>query len=324
MHPAQVTDLALPRVLYLGGLGRSGSTLLERLMGELPTVCSVGEVVHIWQRGVVEGELCGCGEPFRSCPFWRQVGQLAFGGWSAVDVERIDELRGSVDRNRYIPLLAAPVVPRSMRTRLNEYLDYYLRLYSAIAQVSGCSTVVDSSKHASLAFCLRWQSELDLRVVHVVRDSRAVAFSWGQSVIRPDASAVGYMATYKPATAAMHWTAQNVALQHLAGRGVPTLRVRYEDLVAAPALTVSQIADFAGIATGAGSLGFLGTDDGARWAALGPAHTASGNPMRFTTGRITIRSDERWRTAMPAGERNTVTALTLPLLARYGYAGRAA
>ena len=33
----------------------------------------------------------------------------------------------------------------------------------------------------------------------------------------------------------------------------------------------------------------------------GPAcrHTASGNPMRFTTGRITIRRDERWRTAMP-------------------------
>lgn len=293
-------------------------------MGELPTVCSVGEIVHVWQRGVVEGELCGCGQPFGICPFWRQVGQLAFGSWDDVDVARVAELRHSVDRNRYIPLLASPVVPRTVRAKLDEYLDYYLRVYSAIAAVSGCSTVVDSSKHASLAFCLRWQSELDLRVVHVVRDSRAVAFSWGQSVLRPDASSGGYMAKYKPATAAMHWTAQNLALQHLAGRGVPTLRVRYEDLVAAPALTVSRIADFAGIATGGASLGFLGTEDGARWAALGPTHTASGNPMRFTTGRITIRSDERWRTGMPAGDRNTVTALTLPLLARYGYAGRAA
>jgi hypothetical protein len=42
--------------------------------------------------------------------------------------------------------------------------------------------------------------------------------------------------------------------------------------------------------------------------------------MRFTTGRIPIRLDEKWRTAMPAGQRRVVTALTLPLLSHYGYA----
>ena len=42
--------------------------------------------------------------------------------------------------------------------------------------------------------------------------------------------------------------------------------------------------------------------------------------MRFTTGQIPIRPDERWRTAMPTGQRRTVTALTMPLLAHYGYA----
>jgi len=52
--------------------------------------------------------------------------------------------------------------------------------------------------------------------------------------------------------------------------------------------------------------------------------TASGNPMRFTTGKVAIRRDDRWRTAMPPSHRRTVTALTLPLLARYGYPRRAA
>ena len=99
------------RVIYLGGLGRSGSTLVERLLAELPGVCSVGEVVHLWQRGVVEDERCGCGEPFGGCGFWREVGQAAFGGWDRLDVGRVAELRGAVDRTRHIPLLAAPGAP---------------------------------------------------------------------------------------------------------------------------------------------------------------------------------------------------------------------
>ena len=68
----------LPRVLYLGGLGRSGSTPLERLLGELPDVCSVGEVVHMWQRGVVDGELCGCGKAFANLPVLARSGSGGF------------------------------------------------------------------------------------------------------------------------------------------------------------------------------------------------------------------------------------------------------
>ncbi|MGO9296185.1 MAG: sulfotransferase, partial [Streptosporangiaceae bacterium] len=314
----------LPRVIYLGGLGRSGTTLLERLLAELPGVCSAGEVVHMWQRGIVDGELCGCGEPFASCPFWAKVGEVAFGGWQQVDVGRVLALRNAVDRSRHIPLLAAPALPASVRRSLDEYLGYYQRVYSAIAEVSDCPYVVDSSKHASLAFCLRWRRDLDLRVVHVVRDSRAVAYSWTRQVSRPDSAADSYMTRYSPSTAAGLWNAQNGALALLAAEGVPTLRVRYEDLVAEPAATMRAIAAFAGIPAAAADLSFLAGDADGHWADLAAVHTASGNPMRFATGRVPIKRDERWRTAMPAGQRRAVTALTLPLLARYGYTGRAA
>src|SRR4029450_12109098 len=62
-----------PTVLYLGGLGRSGTTVLERVLGELPGVCSVGELVHLWRRGVLDDETCGCGSAFSACPFWSEV-----------------------------------------------------------------------------------------------------------------------------------------------------------------------------------------------------------------------------------------------------------
>ncbi len=319
-----LTTSTTPRVVYLGGLGRSGSTILERLLGELPGVCSAGELVHLWQRGIIETERCGCGTPFDRCLFWHEVGQLAFGGWDEVDVGRIVRLRQLVDRNRYIPRLAAPALRPAIRAAVEEYVGYYQRLYFAIANVSGSPTVVDSSKHASLAFCLRWGTGLDLRVVHVVRDSRAVAHSWARQVRRPDTDAASYMTTYSPVVAAEQWNAQNSALQLLRWEGVPTLLVRYEDLVSSPSAALTRIADFAGIEVGATGLSFLGSDGNQPWAVLQASHTASGNPMRFDTGRIAIRADERWRMMMPGGQRRTVTTLTLPLLARYGYLGRPA
>jgi hypothetical protein len=307
------------KVIYLGGMGRSGSTLAERLLGELPGVCVAGEVVHLWERGVVANERCGCGTEFRSCEFWSAVAEAAFGGWAGIDVHRLGELRGAVDRTRFIPLLARRSVASSLRRELDEYTGYYRRLYQAIATVSHCGTVVDSSKHASLAFCLSHRDDLDLRVVHLVRDSRAVAYSWSTQVPRPETVGQSFMTKYSPVKAAREWNAQNGALQLLARGSTPVRLVRYEDLVSAVKPTLRAIADFAGLAAEGPGLDFIGGDGHAQWAELHRAHTAAGNPMRFTAGRIEIKPDDRWQTAMPESARRAVTALTLPLLGHYGY-----
>lgn len=306
------------RVIYLGGMGRSGSTLAERLIGELPGVCVAGEVVHLWQRGITDNERCGCGTEFGRCEFWTAVADAAFGGWSKIDVRRIADLRASVDRTRFIPRLATASMGDRARRDLAEYTDYYVRLYQAAADVSGCRTVVDSSKHASLAFCLSRRGDIDLRVIHVVRDSRAVAYSWTTLVPRPEVGGRGYLTRYSPSRAAREWNTQNASLQLLARGQTSVLRVRYEDLVGGVKPTLRVIARFAGLP--AQELAFVGGAEHEQWAELKWAHTAAGNPMRFSTGKITIRADDRWQTAMPGSQRRTVTALTLPLLRHYGYA----
>jgi hypothetical protein len=310
---------AAARVIYFGGLGRSGSTLAERLLGELPGVCPAGEIVHMWERGIARNERCGCDEPFSSCPFWRKVGGVAFGGWDKVDPGHVTALRRTVDRSRFIPLLATPVLQRPSFTKaLEEYLSYYRRVYAAITEVSGCQAVLDSSKHASLAFCLRQCPGIDMRMIHIVRDSRAVAYSWTRQVDRPDAD-LSRMRTYSPLSSAMSWNTQNSAMELLARTGTPILLVRYEDLAGNPVGTLRRIAAFADLPADATALRFLGDDNSGRWAELSAAHTVSGNPMRFTTGRIAIRPDEAWRDALSAQKRRAVTTLTFPLLVHYGY-----
>lgn len=304
------------KVLFLGGLGRSGTTLLERVVGELPSMVALGEVVHLWERSLIHDEPCGCGERFSACPFWRQVGKTAFGDWSRVDPQRVLHLRGLVDRTRYIPLLARRSLPQKLTGHLDEYLDYYQRLYAAARVVSGASVVVDSSKHPSLAFCLRHGGGIDLRVAHCVRDSRAVAYSWTKQVARPESAAGdNFMTQWSPTKTSMYWDAHNAAFEALRYLGTPTLLLRYETFVAHPRATAKSVAEFAGVSAPPDSMSFVEDHQ----VVLSAGHTTSGNPMRFKTGPVPIRADEKWRQSLPVSRQRMVTALTLPLLHRYGY-----
>lgn len=302
--------------MFVGGIGRSGSTLIERLLGELPGVCSMGEVVHMWRRSLVDDEVCGCGAPFARCPFWAEVGREAFGGWGRIDAARVLELKATVDRTRFVPGLLADDPPPDLAARAARYTDFYDRLYAAVARVSGCRTVVDSSKHASLAACLRLRYGARMRLLHIVRDPRAVAHAWGKRTPRPDArptSPEQFMARYSPARAAVQWVAQNGVLAALERGGLPTLRVRYEDFAADPLEELRGIAEFAGCAADRLPLEADGSAD------LSPAHTVSGNPMRLRTGPVRVRADVTWRSQLAAPARVAVSALTLPVRWRFGY-----
>lgn len=309
--------LERPTVVYIGGSGRSGSTLLERLLGEVPGVATLGEVVHLPSRGLVEGETCGCGEPLTTCPFWGPVGREAFGGWDAVDGEGWQALQHRVDRNRHLAQLAVPVTG-AFRRDLADHVARLERLYRAAATVSGAPVLVDSSKHASTAFALRHLRAVDVRFVHLVRDSRGVAYSWTKEVARPETASGELMPTYSPVSAAGWWDAFNLMLAGLGAMGAPVERLRYEDVLADPATALRRILTPTGLPLEPGWDAFL-TPEGAR---LGPSHSVAGNPMRFRTGTIPLRTDEAWRQALPATDRRLVTALTSPFLAAYGYIGR--
>src|SRR3712207_9355320 len=61
------------KVLYVVGLGRSGSTILSNSLGQIGGFFSGGELNFIWKHNVLEDRLCGCGRPFRECPVWTRV-----------------------------------------------------------------------------------------------------------------------------------------------------------------------------------------------------------------------------------------------------------
>ncbi|MGK5531986.1 sulfotransferase [Streptomyces sp. URMC 129] len=304
------------RVLYVGGLGRSGSTVLSRALGELPGFFHVGELVFLWSRGATRNELCGCGTRFLDCPFWTDVGKRAFGGWDAADPARVAALQHTVDRTRYLPQLLRPDLSRDFRDRLDKLTAVLGRLYAAIQEVSGCSVVVDSSKHVSYAATLRRVPSVDLRLLHVTRDSRGVAHSWAKKVKRPEVvDQDAYMAKIPVPRLAARWSAFNGLFDVLRMVHGDTMGLRYERFVADPATALTRIAALAGSELTPPDLDFV-RDDGLR---LSAEHSVSGNPMRFTSGPVPLRVDDAWRSAMAPRDRAVVTALTAPGMLRYGY-----
>jgi UDP-N-acetylglucosamine transferase subunit ALG13 len=302
------------RVLFIAGWGRSGSTLLDRMLGQVPGVFSAGELRDIWERGVREDRLCGCGQPFHECTVWRKVGEVAFGGWDALDLAAVQALRLWLDRPWSVPQLLASRVSPALDRDVAAYRGILAKLYAAIVEVTGARVIVDSSKIATFALLLRGVDDLDVRTVHLVRDPRGVIHSWRKAVRRDDGGGRDAMIRYGVVPAAARYVAYNGLAHSLRALG-PYRFVRYEDLLDAPRATVARILAFAGAPTPGDTLGYLRAGE----VDLEPNHTVDGNPMRMSHGPVALRRDDGWRTGLPARDRRMTMALTAPLALLYGY-----
>lgn len=310
------------RLLCIGGTGQNGATLLSRLIGRMPDFVAVGEIGYVWDKALMENVECGCGRPFRDCPFWMKVGQEAFGGWDRVDPQEALRLRGAV-KLKGRPLahpLSLPLVLRpSLWPRYREdharYSELMRRLYEAISTVSGNAIIVDSMKRPSHVYMMRDMPGVDLRVVHLVRDSRGVAYSNLKWVQRQDATKANFRTRRPPWKAAGRWLWINLAFHALARLGVSSLMVRYERFVGEPKRELERIARFAGSEAGPDDLTFIEGNE----ADLLVDHLVAGNRMRLESGVLRLKVDQGWRTGLTRSERRVVSAVTWPLLRRYGY-----
>lgn len=283
-------------VLAIAGAGRSGSTLLEGMIADATRSASIGEAIWIWERGFRRDELCGCGERFQSCSFWTAVAVEAFGGLDQVPSERLIELQGLTLRRRYIPyLLGWGRPPTSFNEHLNELRELLSRFYGAIDRVAEGRLILDSSKHGAYLQVLAGSPGLTTRTVHLVRDARAVAFSWSRPKLRPEIHwDRQMMRTYGTLTATKMWIGDNLMASTLR-RTTEYQMIRYEDLVDDPEQWVVELAAGCGNRPSGDSI----------------VHSIGGNPARFER-HAPIRSDDRWRTEMATWRQWTVRLLTLP------------
>jgi hypothetical protein len=311
------TPAASVKVLYLIGWGRSGSTLLDTLLGEVPGFFSAGELRNLWKEGLQEGRRCGCGRPVVECPVWSAVlDRVRRTG--APSAEQMAHVQHEALRTRHTwSVIRRTRSQGGLPSALARYAAGAEGLYAAVRDVSGARVVVDSSKVPPNAALLAGMPSVKPYLLHLVRDPRASAYSWQRQKERLDGKQDETLPRFGLVQSSLNWLAFNGAAEvmrrhHRYGY----MLLRYEDFVADPRGSLEAVVRFAGEVPDA--LPF--TDRTV--ARLGSNHTVSGNPGRFRTGRVEIRDDDEWRTRQHPSHRALVTALTIPALGRYGYAAR--
>ena len=277
----------MAKLVYIGGYGRSGSTLLEYLLTTSPEVVACGEVErHLRRFG--NNKICTCGRRLKKCPVWGAFRHKSrkLVGWSH------DQLTSAL-----------------------------------LAHIAGDYMVmVDSSKTAwgSTFMPIRLSRNLgdDFLLVHLVRDPRAVAWSTMRSPLHAGTTRKGRPKTRRVKSrqssasrsllTAFGWTIANLGCE-MFGWLHPDryLRLRYEDFVCAPLPAVGHVLTRVSLELPAA----LKQSKASR-----NRHQLYGNAMRFKALSPTdLKEDVAWKTAMPRAYRVLVAALTWPLRRRYHY-----
>ncbi|GIJ44190.1 sulfotransferase [Virgisporangium aliadipatigenens] len=319
------------RVLYVAGTGRSGSTLVAAMLGQLRGAFAAGEVRYVWQRGLADGRPCGCGTPVPDCPVWTDILTAPPAVSAATAVSAAPAGVASPAAPPDAAVAAAFGERLRLRLRLRRLPLFLWRrvtgrppvpphpddaalaaLYTAVAARTGADVVIDSSKLPPYGALLGALPGIELKVLHLVRDPRAAAFSWGRRRGLDGASDPTRMDRPSPLRSAALWLCWNVAAR-LFWRGDAYLRVRYEELCADPGGTVRRVATFAGLPTGPLPFTAPGVID------LAVTHTVAGNPARHRTGPVAVRVDDEWRDGLSRRSFALVTAVCAAALGPFGY-----
>lgn len=323
-------------VMFIMGLGRSGSTILDIVLGNHPDIESVGEVSNLSFTGWVSRDslrgiehkklrlpLCTCGKRVDipaieaeadACPFWSSVRREWVKRAGQDDIESYPALQDAFERHRDWPRLLYARYKPSLR--FSSYARLTRAFFESIRAVSGKPVIVDSSKDPVRAFALSMVSGIDLRLVHLVRDGRAVIVSRRRSLKKDLQAGIEWDHEGQPMwKSIVRWVGLNLESEWICGQldTGNTRRLRYEDFVGHPASALEQI----------GALIGLDLTDVVNAVSSGETmrvgHNCGGNRMRKSES-IKLRPDVgEWRSTLSNREQRISWMLTAWLMRRYGY-----
>ncbi len=299
-------------IIYILSNGRSGSTLLDLLLGLQPEIWTLGEA-HVLPWSLRENLLpCGCSLPVGKCEFWSlALPQIPIGiGNYPIEYFRESHVGGKAIRGNHLYNILRRKPAKQWALAIDEYGKLNAEYFEAVKNAAERRTeqpirwLVDASKNMYRLFWLQQSGYFDLRVIHLMKDPRAFVYSMVKNLL-PDAK-------NKSIRFSGRWLVENWFYSYLCNDPAlagQTFCLRYEQLATQPGETMTALGNWLNV-----DINFDINDDTFR---RYENHAIAGNPMRWQSSGIKL--DEKWRLALPPSYARIIWVLTWFLARSYGY-----
>ena len=302
-------------IVYVAGIGRSGTTVIERYIAALSGGLALGETELCWSRAIIGAEPCSCGAALRDCEFWGPVFEQQ---------EDLQDLAQRVERSRrtvrstalsWVPVVGVYYdmhrVPAAALA--SDYGRAVVDLYERIGGRAGSRCVVDSSKKPVYGALLTHAVHAGVFTVHVVRDLRGYVWSMRKQRLRSKGSSERMMRS-STLMSVIRWFRGNARARRLGTMSQGYALLRYEDFAASPRDEITRV-----LSTCLGREPISGADHAGssqNHNRVSSIHQIAGNPNRFGDRDLPdVRLDDEWSTAMPRWQR-FVLGLLMKVFAR--------
>jgi hypothetical protein len=288
--------------------------LLGQILNASEDIFFAGELIDFWPRGVIQNRLCSCSQPARECEIWREVIDRIEKSVSADQIRQMSELRSQTRVGSRLAWMASQWVPNLKSGSLQLARDLTTQLYQTVADVTGAKLIVDSSKFSYVARLIAQIDMLDLHLIHLVRDPRAVAHSWKRKKRIPDPAQELFIPQFGIISSTLRWIERNYSAARV-GKGNPARYsvLSYESFITKPQTSLARAWRESGLMNSGISLPEL--DD----LSMPANHAIWGNPSRFEVGPVNLKVDDAWKDEQSSWHSMVISLLALPGLMKYGY-----
>lgn len=319
-------------LIYILAASHSGSTLLAMLLGTHPEIGTVGEL-KFTSLGNVERYLCSCQKEIKKCPFWSDVVQEVAKRGCSFDLSNAGTDFHS-EMSSYVRWLLRPLhrgaflewmrdmalyLSPTWRTRFPRIQELNSVLIESICNLTSKKVIADSSKVGlRLKFLLR-NHTLDVKVIRLIRDGRAVAMTYTDPTRFADASNPcfrgGGMGDEREserltmARAAREWKRSNEEAEAILKNLDPSrwIEVRYETLCSETDVILKKLFKFIGVNPDHKLVSFRNIN-----------HHIIGNGMRLDS-TDEVKLDDRWRQSLTESELEAFNLVAGELNRRFRY-----
>lgn len=273
------------KLIYILSSGRSGSTILDMLLGNHIQCWSLGELQILPWEYRKEIQPCGCGLSLRECPFWGGIFQQIKSG--ELNIQGLDRFRERPGAGKVLRISELGRLIFGLKKENRKELKCYVSVNEEIFRVlrdrigdfsdeNKSRWLVDASKDPyRLAWLLR-SSLLQVKVIHLTKHPCGFAHSMLKNI-----SEHRFLKVFRMG---VRYNIENLLLPFLLKRqGAEIYHLRYEDLASSPQETMTNLFDWLGLVNEVVDKEHFREDQ----------HGISGNKTRYSGSSISL--DEAWR-----------------------------